>query len=445
MLAGPLLLVILILSIIFIIYMTAKVKMHAFLVLLLAAFGVGILSGMPLTDVVKTVTGGFGGILSYIGIVIIAGTIIGTLLEKSKGTLTMANAVLNFVGKARTVLAMSLTGAIVSIPVFCDSGFVILSSLNKSLAKKTKISMATMAVALSTGLYATHTLVPPTPGPIAAAGTIGADLGLVILLGIIISIPAIFAGYLWATKYSARFWVEPDIEVEVESEDKVDLPGTFDAFAPIIIPILLITLKSIADFPAHIFGTGWFKTFLDFIGDPTVALIIGIFLAFRLIPAWKEEYISGWVGDGLKNAATIIMITGAGGAFGAILKATPIGDYLGQTLATYHLGIFLPFIIAAALKSAQGSSTVALITTSALVAPLLPSLGLTTPVAKALVVMATGAGAMTISHANDSYFWVVSQFSNLDTTTAYKTHSMATLIQGIVTIIFVAILTVIFV
>lgn len=445
MVTGPLLLVILILSIAFIIYMTAKVKMHAFLVLLLAAFGVGIFAGMPLADVVSSITGGFGGILSYIGIVIIAGTIIGTLLEKSRGTLTMANTVLNIVGKARTALAMSLTGAIVSIPVFCDSGFVILSSLNKSLAKKTKISMATMAVALSTGLYATHTLIPPTPGPIAAAGTIGADLGLVILFGLITSIPAIFAGYLWATKYSSKFWVEPDIEIELEEEEVSNLPGTFDAFAPILIPILLITIKSIADFPAHIFGNAWLKTFLDFVGNPTVALIIGIFLAFRLLPAWKEEYINGWVGEGLKNAATIIMITGAGGAFGSILKATPIGDYLGQTLATYHLGIFLPFIIAAALKTAQGSSTVALITTSALVAPLLPGLGLATPVAKALVVMSTGAGAMTISHANDSYFWVVSQFSNMDTSTAYKTHSMATLVQGLVTIIFVAILAAIFV
>lgn len=445
MVSGPLLLIILILSIVFIIYMTARLKMHAFLVLLLAAFGVGVLAKMPLLEVIKTVTDGFGGILSYIGIVIIAGTIIGTLLEKSKGTLTMANTVLKIVGKTRTALAMSLTGAVVSIPVFCDSGFVILSSLNKSLAKKAKISMATMAVALSTGLYATHTLVPPTPGPIAAAGTIGADLGLVIMFGVVTAIPAILAGYFWATKFSSRYWVDSDIDIEVETEENKPLPKALDSFAPILIPIILITLKSIADFPANIFGTGWFRTFLDFIGDPTVALIIGIFLAFRLLPSWDKKYINGWVGEGLKNAATIIMITGAGGAFGSILSATPIGDYLGETLATYHLGIFLPFIIAAALKTAQGSSTVALITTSALVAPLLPALGLVSPAAKALVVMATGAGAMTISHANDSYFWVVSQFSNLDTTTAYKTHSMATLVQGLVTIIFVAILALIFV
>jgi GntP family gluconate:H+ symporter len=444
MVQGPMLLVILAVAIAFIIFMTAKVNLHAFLVLLLASFGVGIFSGMPLIEVVNTVTSGFGGILSYIGIVIIAGTIIGTILEKSKGTLTMANTVLSWVGEAKSALAMSITGAIISIPVFCDSGFVILSSLNKSLAKKAKISMSTMAVALSTGLYATHTLVPPTPGPIAAAGNLGADLGLVIMFGVVVSIPAILAGYLWATKFASKYWVDADIEID-DSENDVKLPSVFDSFAPIIVPILLITLKSIAEFPTNIFGTGNIKTFLVFIGDPTVALLLGIFIAFRLLPSFDREYINGWVGKGMVNAATIIMITGAGGAFGQVLKSTPIGSYLGEVLSVYNLGIFLPFIIAAALKTSQGSSTVAIITTSALLAPMLPSLGLDGSVAKALVVMSIGAGAMTVSHANDSFFWVVSQFSNMDTDIAYKTYTTATLVQGIVTITFVAILSMIFI
>ncbi|MFC1608230.1 GntP family permease, partial [Candidatus Latescibacterota bacterium] len=173
----------------------------------------------------------------------------------------------------------------------------------------------------------------------------------------------------------------------------------------------------------------------DFIGDPTVALLLGVFLSFRLIPRWSEEYLNGWVGEGLRNAASIVMITGAGGAFGAVLKATGIGVYLSESLAQYHLGIFLPFIIAAALKTAQGSSTVALITTSALIAPMLEDLGLDSSPARALTVISIGAGAMIMSHANDSYFWVVSQFSGMDTTTAYRTHSMATLIQGVTSII----------
>jgi len=444
MVQGPMLLVILAVAIIFIIFMTAKVNLHAFLVLLLASFGVGIFSGMSLIEVVNTVTSGFGGILSYIGIVIIAGTIIGTILEKSKGTLTMANTVLSWVGETKSALAMSITGAIISIPVFCDSGFVILSSLNKSLAKKAKISMSTMAVALSTGLYATHTLVPPTPGPIAAAGNLGADLGLVIMFGVVVSIPAILAGYIWATKFASKYWVDADIEID-DGENDVNLPSVFDSFAPIVVPILLITLKSIAEFPTNIFGTGNIKTFLVFIGDPTAALLLGVFIAFRLLPSFDKEYINGWIGKGMVNAAAIIMITGAGGAFGQVLKSTPIGSYLGEALSVYNLGIFLPFIIAAALKTSQGSSTVAIITTSALLAPMLPSLGLDGSVAKALVVMSIGAGAMTVSHANDSFFWVVSQFSNMDTDIAYKTYTTATLVQGIVTISFVAILSMIFI
>jgi len=442
MIQGPLLLVVFAAAIAFIIVMTARVKMHAFLVLLLASFGVGILSGMEPLAVVRTITDGFGGILGYIGIVIICGTIIGTMLEKSRATLTMANTVLGLVGESKSALAMSLTGAVVSISVFCDSGFVILSSLNRTLAKKTGASMAAMAVALSSGLYATHTFVPPTPGPIAAAGNLKADIGMVILFGLIVSVPAVTAGYLWASRVCSRYRVEPDVVLEPE-ESAAALPGAFNAFAPIVVPILLITVKSVADFPAHPLGEGGAKLFFDFFGDPTVALLLGVFFAFLLMPRWSEEYVNGWVGDGLRNAASIIMITGAGGAFGAILRSTEIGDYLSSVLAQYRMGIVLPFIIAAALKTAQGSSTVALITTSALVYPMLGDLGLASGAARALTVISIGAGAMIMSHANDSYFWVVSQFSGLDTSTAYKTHSLATLIQGVTAMVFVYLLSLI--
>jgi GntP family gluconate:H+ symporter len=441
---GIFVLSLLVLAVGFIILMTAKVKMNAFLALLLAAFGVGVLSGMDALEVIRTVTGGFGSILGYIGIVIIAGTIIGTILEKARATVSMANAVLRLIGKARSALAMSITGAVVSIPVFCDSGFVILSSLNRTLAARAGLSMTAMAVALSTGLYATHTFVPPTPGPIAAAGNLGADLGLVILFGLIASVPAVAAGYLWAMRSGRKYPVVPTTEAGPETEPGA-LPGVWTAFAPIVVPIMLISLKSVADFPGEPLGGGGLKRFFDFFGDPTVALLLGVFISFRLIPRWDEEHLNGWVGEGLRNAAAIVMITGAGGAFGAILKATQIGDFLGASLSQFHLGIFLPFIIAAAMKTAQGSTTVALVTTSALLAPLLPQLGLDSEVARALTVTAIGAGGMVMSHANDSYFWVVSQFSGLGPDIAYRTHSMATLIQGITSIFFIFFLSVLLV
>ncbi len=447
MVQGPMLLVILIIAIVFIVYMTARIKLHAFLVLLIAAYGVGLAAKLPAPDIVKTIADGFGTTLRSIGIVIAAGTIIGVILERSGGALRMAETVLKITGLKRSPMAMSIIGYITSVPVFCDSGFVILSSLSKSLAARSKVTMATMAVALSTGLYATHTLVPPTPGPIAAAGNIKADLGLVILFGIIVAIPAAVVGYLWATRYASKFEITPPEGITYEEllAKYERLPSACASFAPIVIPIILITLSSIAAFPSAPFGKGSAKVILEFLGNPITALLIGIFLALRMVPKLTEEVINGWVGHGLKDAAAILIITGAGGSLGAILRATKIGDYLGSSLADFNLGIILPFIIAAAIKTAQGSSTVALITTSVLVAPLLPAMGFTSEVAKALVVMAIGAGSMTVSHANDSYFWVVSQFSGMDVKTALKSQTMATLIQGLTAIIVVFILATILV
>lgn len=452
MVQGPMLLVILLVGIAFIVASTSKWKVHPFIALLLSAYGIAFAAGMPVLEIGSTIRSGFGGILNYIGIVIILGTIIGTILEKSGPAITMADTVLKVVGEKRPGLAMSIIGYIVSIPVFCDSGYVILSSLKKSLTKRTKSSSVMMSVSLATGLYATHTLVPPTPGPIAAAGNLGLEnsLGLVIIVGVFVSIVTMLAGHLWAKRCGKTLTSSEDLEENTMDTDDIkekygDLPSSFKAFSPIIVPILLITLGSIANFPTYPFGEGTMFTIFAFLGKPINALMIGLLFALRLLPKFNEETLSGWIGEGLKSAAIIIMVTGAGGALGTVLKSTPIGNYLGATLATYHLEVFLPFIIAAALKSAQGSSTVALVTTSALVAPLLASLGLESVMGRVLTVMSIGAGAMTVSHANDSFFWVVTQFSGMDVSTAYKSQTMATLIQGLVTIALVAVLAQIFV
>lgn len=435
MVQGPMLLVILFAAILFIVLAISRYKLHAFLALLAAAFLVGLAAGMNPVQVTQAVAKGFGGTAEKIGIVIIAGTIIGVMLERSGAALTLAEAVLKLVGEKRPALAMSIIGFIVSIPVFCDSGYVILSSLNKSLSRRTGVSMATMAVALSTGLYATHTLVPPTPGPIAAANALKADLGMVIVMGLIAAIPAAIAGYVWATRYAGRFEIESENTVSYEEllARYKKLPSITAAFAPITIPIVLIALKSVANFPGLPFGNGSAKLIFDFIGEPMVALLIGICLCVFLVPKLNEEVLSGWVGQGIKDSAGIIMITAAGGSLGALLTATKIGDYLGQSLAQFNLGIFLPFIIAAALKTAQGSSTVAIITASTIVYPLLGSLALDTPMGAVLTTMAIGAGAMMVSHANDSYFWVVSQFSGMKVDVAYKAQTLATLFMGLAT------------
>ncbi|MGP8308804.1 GntP family permease [Vibrio sp. YIC-376] len=434
----------------FIVLTTTKFKLHPFLALIIAAFLAAFAYGLPADSIAKTIASGFGGILGYIGLVIVLGTIIGIILEKSGAAITMADTVIKVLGERFPTLTMSIIGYIVSIPVFCDSGFVILNSLKESLAKRLNTSSVAMSVALATGLYATHTFVPPTPGPIAAAGNLGleSNLGLVIGVGVFVAAVAALAGMLWANRFKH---VEPDgidVAEEIQHDWKAlkasygKLPTASQAFAPIFVPILLICFGSIAKFPSLPLGEGMLFDVLTFLGQPLTALVIGLFLSVRLLKSDKKiEEFGERISQGITAAAPILLITGAGGAFGTVLKATPLGDYLGTTLSALGVGIFMPFIVAAALKSAQGSSTVALVTTSALVAPMLAQLGLDSEMGRVLTVMAIGAGAMTVSHANDSFFWVVSQFSRMSVGLAYRAQTMATLIQGVTAMALVYILT----
>lgn len=445
----------LLLTILFIIFATAKLKWHPFLVLILSAFLVALFYQVPLNTVAKTISDGFGGILGYIGLVIVFGTIIGLILEKTGAAIVMAETVIKVLGPRFPTLTMSIVGAVVSVPVFCDSGYIILNSLKESLAERLKVSSVAMSVALATGLYATHTFVPPTPGPIAAAGNLGleSNLGLVIMVGAVVTTVAVLAGWLWSNRFLDATPDNIDALDAVAVPDNMKtrddyskLPSATMAFLPIIVPIVLICLSSIANLPSTPFGSGILTDILIFIGNPLTALLIGLFLSFLLINTdQKTQQISDSISQGLVVAAPILLITGAGGAFGAMLKVTPIGDYLGTTLSALGLGIFMPFIVSAALKTAQGSTTVALVTTSAMVAPLLGQIGLDSELGRVFCVMAIGAGAMTVSHANDSFFWIVSQFSRMSVAQAYKAHSMATGIQGVTSIIFIWLLTLVFI
>jgi GntP family gluconate:H+ symporter len=430
------LLILLLLAVVFIIIATTKMNLHPFLALLIAAFGYGILCGkMSLEQVVESVNSGFGGTIGYIGIVILAGAVIGTFLEKSGGAYKLAKSTLKLVGNRNVPLAMGIIGYIVSIPVFCDSAFVILCPLAKALSRKVRISLAASAIALSLGLYATHTMVPPTPGPVAAAGILGADLGLVTLWGALVSIVALAAGWLFAIKLAAKIYINPDSQSPQQQPENLtaEAPSTLKSIVPIFLPIILIIAKSISDFPSHPFGDGDAAAVIGFLGQPVVALLFGVFFSLLLPKKLTREMLSttGWVGQAVVAGATIIIITGCGGAFGKVLQNSGISDvveeYLGQNA---RLSIWLPFIIAAALKTAQGSSTVAIITTAGIVAPILGTLGLETPTAKALVVVAIGAGSMVVSHANDSYFWVVTGLTKMTVQQGYKLQTLGTLIEG---------------
>ncbi len=437
-------LIALVVVVILMVIAASKFKFHPFLSLLLAAIVMGFVGGLDQSEVTKTLMNGFGKTLGSIGIIIAFGTIIGAYLEKSGGAKTLANWALKTIGKKHSILAMNITGFIVSIPVYCDSGFIILSSLNKAISKNSKIPLAVLGVSLAAGLYATHVFVPPTPGPLAATAALDADLGLVILLGLVVAIPVALSGYFWAKILEKRIdYVSKDLkEKEIVNER---LPKTSISFLPIIIPIVLIALKSISSYPTHPFGEGVIAGVFDFIGNPIIALFAGVFLAFNLKPRKSKETHFAWVNKGLQEAGTIILITGAGGAFGAILQSTGLGDIIGNSFSDLNLGLLLPFIIAATLKSAQGSSTVSIITTAAIMAPILESFGLDSSLGRALTVLSIGAGAMTVSHLNDSFFWVVAQFSGMNTTTALRSQTISTLIQGLTGIIIVLIMGWIFI
>ena len=429
------------LTIAFIIFATAKYKIHPFLTLIIASLGMGLVGGLETEIIIKSLSEGFGNSLKSIGIVIACGSIIGTYLEKTGSAKSIARSLLKITGNDRSPLAMNLTGFFVSIPVFCDSGYVILSTLNKAINRKTGISLAVLGTSLAAGLYATHVFVPPTPGPLAAASILGANIGRVLIYGFIVAVPVSLVGWFWSIYYCSRFSVNSDLMEEQEKDEVSQLPDVFTALLPIIVPIFLITIKSVIDHPSIVLQNKTLEQIISFIGHPIIAILLGVFIAMISMRDLSKEQHFNWVADGLKAAGTIILITGAGGAFGNILRATSISDVINQGLIDFEIGLLLPFFIAALLKTAQGSSTVSIITTAAMIAPLLDALGLSSEMGKVLSVLAIGAGAMTVSHLNDSYFWVVSQFSKMSTNVALRSHTIATFLQGITAILLIQVLS----
>lgn len=423
----------LLISIVLIILLTARYKIHPFIVLFLVALFYGFCAGMPLDDIIESVNEGFGGTLGSIGLLIILGVIIGAFLEKSGGAYKIAERVLQLTGKKRVPAAMGIIGYFVSIPVYADSGFILLSPLNKSMAKKAKITLSASAVALALGLTVTHTLVPPTPGPIAAAGILGADLGLVMLLAIPVSVMALAATLLFATKYVSKTYIDPIPDVDQSEIDTrlKNAPGALKSSLPIFVPILLIVMGSVVNmYPGALHEQ--VESFILFIGEPFIALLIGMFLSFLLPRTFEISMLStsGWVGKALKEATSIILITGAGGIFGKVLQNSGIAEILGQALTGIEMSIWLPFLLAAAIKTAQGSSTVALITAASIMVPMMDTLGFVSSLDKAVVVVAIGAGSSVFAHANDSFFWVVTQLSGIDTKMGYRLFSLGTFVLG---------------
>ena len=455
----PLILVF-VLAIVVMIIMISKFKIHPFISIMLISLALGVIAGIPIVDhtlddgtvvsgLANVIGAGFSGTFSSIGIVIILGALIGSILEVTGAALKLADMVIKLVGQKNPVLAMELMGWVVSIPVFCDSGFVILNPIRKALVQRTRESSVSMTVGLASGLYIAHVFIPPTPGPIAAASTlgIGNNLLLVMGLGALCSIFPLAAGFAYAKYIGKKVKADDEAdsaEIVKTYEELIQeygkLPNGFSSLAPIIVPIILMALASICSMAKV---TGGIGELVAFLGTPIIALAVGtVFAAIQLKGAGKMGEFYDICNETLKTVGPILFVTAAGGVLGKVIAASDMVNYISshaEVLST--MGIFFPFLLSAILKSAQGSSTVALTTTAGIVAPLLPVLGFTTPVQITLVCMAIGAGAMTVSHANDSYFWVVTNFGAMSPDRGYKTQTMNTLVMGVAAIIEIALLS----
>lgn len=434
-----------VISIIIMIWMISKLKVHPFLALMSVSLGLALVAGISLNKIPGMIGDGFSGTFKSIGIVIIFGAIIGTVLEKTGAALKLADMVVNFVGQKRPELAMLIMGWVVGIPVFCDSGFVVLNPIREALRRKIAASPVGMAVALSAGLYASHVFIPPTPGPIAAAGAlgVGGNLFLVIMMGVVVSIPVLIVSYLFAKSIGSKINIqqaEDDALITKSYDDLIkqygQLPSGFLSLSPILMPIVLMALGSVA----KIMGLkGIAGDVIQFLGNPVIALAVGVICAvILLIQTKKIGEFDAITNDTLKVVGPILFITAAGGVLGKVITEAGFVDYIKQNAHIISAaGIFFPFIISAILKTAQGSSTVAIITTASIMGmfnqadSLMAVLGLTSEMAAALCVMAIAAGAMCVSHANDSYFWVVTNFGKMTPQQGYKTQSMLTFLMGI--------------
>jgi GntP family gluconate:H+ symporter len=405
------------------IYLILKTKIHAFPALIISASAIGLIGGLGPAQTIEAISSGFGGTLGSIGIVIGLGVMMGKLLEISGGAEQMAASFLKTVGKGREEWALGLTGAAVSIPVFCDSGFVILIGLAKSLSKKTGRSIVVLGISLAAGLVATHHTVPPTPGPLAVAGIYGADIGQMILVGLILACFILVGTILYAKTLAKKIKIDVDdlIEQADQKFDESELPAPGLSFSPIAVPIFLILLNTL--FSAFEVENS-LASVVTFLGNPAIAVMIGLLIAiYGLVSKLETAEITEQLEKSLASAAVIIFVTGAGGALGSVLRASGIGDFVAEQVAEFSIPMLLiPFVIATLVRLVQGSGTVAMITAASITAPIVANSSLNPVIAA----QATTVGAMIFSYFNDSFFWVVTKFLGLDVKQGIRAWSMTT-------------------
>ncbi|AOY77633.1 GntP family permease [Clostridium formicaceticum] len=466
MVTGPMLIVIFLLSIAILLVSIIKFKLNAFLSLLLTALITGFLVRMPLEKIGGHISGGFGGTLGGIGIVTGLGVMLGKFLYESGGIEVMANAMIRQFGEKNSPLAITMSGFVTGIPVFGDVVYVMFAPMIRALSKKTGISQLIYVGGIAVATSAAFSVVIPTPAPLAVAEIYGLDIGIFFIYALIVGLVGSLAGLAWAyfvvrrDEKKGRVFVMEEVEGEEYDEStenamvsagelhatdttavslsngKVNVPSSAAAFSVLILPIALILIGS--------FGGMWLaqgttlQKFIAFIGDKNIALLLGVFYAMISLRRYIEKPISDCLMEAADQVGLILLITGAGGAFGRIISETGIGYYLAETLSSFNISIILlAFILSQIIRAAQGSGTVAMLTTAAIVVEMIAK----TNVAPALVALATCAGAVGLSLPNDSGFWAVSRFNRISEQDTLKLWSFGGLFAGLAMLLTIFILS----
>ncbi|WP_194776035.1 GntP family permease [Pararhodonellum marinum] len=433
-------------AIIWIILGTSKLKLHPLICLVTASIWVGMAAGFDFLGALEAFAVGFGALIGQIGLIIILGSVFGVLLEKSRAAVSIAEALWQGIGKKIPALSTTFMGVVVGIPVFCDSGFILLNPIGKNLAKTSGYSPLTFALSLAGGLYLAHILIPPTPGPLAVTGIFGMEkqLGLVLVVGILVSIPVMLVAAWWAMRFKHIFPESKVVREPIPEPETLALakPSAFASATVIALPLLLITLGNLTDF---LTSEILIQLFL-ILGNPIVAIATGLTLGFMVLkdPSSKNPLMGLSFRQGIEIAGPILILTGAGAGFGAILKQSGL-EQLFENLdlhsASYATWILLAYGLTAFLKTAQGSSTSAMIISASIVLSILPVAFQDQAFGTVLIISSIGAGAMTISHANDSYFWIVKEFTGLTVKEALKSYSLLTGLMGITALVTVLVLS----
>lgn len=403
-----------------------RFKVHPFLALLVCSLLLGLVTLPSPTETVEAFLSGFANTMKWIGVVIVLGALIGELLNHSGGTLKIAHSILAAVGAKRLPLAMGITGYVVSIPAFVDIAYIMLKPIVEVLAVKARRNILVVGLSLTAGLTASHALLPPTPGPLATAAILDADLGRVIMINVVVAAFAVTGGLLWATLYCRRVELPYDGVLrqrleEAVTHDPSEKDGNVSfllAVTPILLPLVLIAVGAFLSRGQE----GGFAALVKFLSTPVVALLCGVVVGASLLRrGTRLAALSSLVEQAIEKSAVVLMITGAGGGFGAVIKATGVGDDIAAVFADAHLPpVLFPFLLAATLTTATGSLTVSMVTSASVVASMLPSLGLSAEFAVALI----GTGSLCIVHANSSFFWLLSRLHEVPPDVLYRTYSV---------------------